>query len=149
VNKVKTMKQLLYIPLFLVLLLSCKKDSIDGATSFADFLTIQGSWHLIEIERTSLDNKNVWESVSATKADTLIFRTDGVILNTDGTPACCAPKSLIINNQLMDIKPQQALPANPLCAAVNCVNCPTWELSLSDDQLIVSSCNNLRRKYVR
>lgn len=143
------MKRLLYIPLFLILLLSCKKDSIDGASSYMDFQTIQGAWHLIEIERTSLDNKNVWESVSSAQSDTLTFRGDGVILYTDGTPACCSPKSLIINGQLLDIKPQAALPANPLCALVNCVYCPTWEISLSDDQLIVSSCNSQKRKYVR
>jgi hypothetical protein len=107
VNKVKTMKRLLYIPLFLVLLLSCKKDSIDGAMLFADFLTIQGSWHLIEIERTSLDNKSVWESVSAIPVrHTGIPRRRGYTEYTDGTPACCAPKSLTINGQLIDIKPQ-------------------------------------------
>jgi hypothetical protein len=148
VNKVKTMKRLLYIPLFFVLLLSCKKDSID-AVNAADFRTIDGAWHLIEIEITSLDNKNKWESVSSTKSDTLIFRGDGVILNPDGTTACCSPTSLTINGQLLDVKPQAALPPNPLCTLVNCVNCPTWVISLSDDQMIVTSCNNPRKKYIR
>lgn len=114
-----------------------------------DLTSIAGSWKLIEVERLSLSNASVWEPVPAAQADTLVFRADGVILNPDGTPRCCAPKSLIINGELMDIKPQFAIPANPICALVNCVYCPTWELSWNDDVLIVSSCLGSKTKYVR
>ena len=144
------MKRLLYISLILTSVFGCKKDSLDSANLQSGFTsTISGPWKLVAVERTSIDNKNVWEPVPAAQSDTLIFRGDGLILYGDGSPRCCAPKSLVINGILRDIKPQQAVPANPLCATVNCVYCPTWELSWTDDQLIVSSCMNAREKYVR
>lgn len=142
------MKRLLYFPLFITLLLSCKKDSMDTYNS-ANVQSIAGSWRLVEVEKASIDNKNVWQPVPASQSDTLVFRADGVILNPDGTPRCCPPKSLVINGTLRDIQPQMAIPANPVCALVNCVYCPTWELFWTEDVLIISSCLGSRTKYVR
>lgn len=143
------MKRLLYIPVVLVWLLSCQKDADSDPTAMLYFSTISGPWHSIEAERSSLDNKSVWEPIPATQSDTLIFRNDGVILNADGKPRCCAPGTLTINGTLRDVKPQTALPGNPECALLNCVTCPTWEISWNDDQLIISTCNTPRIKYVR
>ncbi|MCE6991638.1 hypothetical protein [Dyadobacter sp. CY323] len=144
------MKRLLYISLILTVLFACKNDSMDTLDNPAAFAsTISGTWKLVAVERSSIDNKNVWEPVPAAQADTLIFRGDGLILYGDGSPRCCAPKSLVINGNLMDIKPQTAIPANPLCARVNCVYCPSWDLSLTGNQLIISSCLGFREKYVR
>ena len=143
------MKRLLYIPLVLVWLLSCKKDSFDDMSPNLAFTTVSGPWHSIEIERSSLDNKSTWEPIAASKSDTLIFRGDGVVLNANGTPRCCAPATMIINGNLLDVKPQTALPNNPQCELLNCITCPTWEVSLSDDQLIIGTCNSPRVKYVR
>ena len=143
------MKRLLYIPLVLVCLLSCKKDSIGDMSPGALFTTVSGPWHSIEIERSSLDNKSTWEPIAASKSDTLIFRGDGVVLNVNGTPRCCAPATMIINGTLLDVKPQAALPNNPQCELLNCITCPTWEISLSDDQLIIGTCSSPRTRYVR
>lgn len=123
---------------------------MDAANS-ASIQSIAGIWKLAEVERASLNNQNVWEPVPAAQADTLVFRNDGVILNPDGSPRCCAPKSLIINGTLLDIVPQTAIPANPICASVNCVYCPTWELSWNDDVLIITSCIGTiaKSKYIR
>lgn len=142
------MKSLLYTSLICVLLLSCKKDSGDVFPQ-ATFSTMSGQWHSIEKERSSLDNKSNWESIPAAQSDTIVFRGDGVILNVDGSPACCAPTSLIVNGQLLDIRPQSGLPVNPVCASITCVNCPTWEISWTDDQMIVTTCNAPRVKYIR
>ncbi|WP_353721427.1 hypothetical protein [Dyadobacter sp. 676] len=143
------MKRLLYLPLVLVWLLSCQKESAgDLAPNYA-FATVSGPWHSIEVERSSLDNKSTWEPIEASKSDTLIFRGDGVVLNADGTPRCCAPATMIINGTLLDVKPQTALPNNPQCELLQCVACPSWEISLSDDQLILAPCNSPRVKYVR
>lgn len=144
------MKRLLYIPLVLVWLLSCKKESADDPMQFgATFKTIAGPWHSIEVEKSSLNNQNTWEPVASAKSDSLIFRNDGVVLNADGTPRCCAPTTLTINGQLLDVRPQSALPNNPQCELLNCITCPTWEISWNDDQLIIGSCNSPRIKYVR
>lgn len=143
------MKRLLYIPVVLVCLLSCKKESDSDPMQFsAAFQSVAGTWHSVEIERSSLDNKSVWGPIASEKSDTLIFRTDGVVLNADSTPRCCAPPTLIINGQLLDVKPQTALPNNPLCE-LNCITCPTWEISWNDDQMIISTCASPRIKYVR
>ncbi|MGV3601495.1 MAG: hypothetical protein ACO1N1_09850 [Dyadobacter fermentans] len=144
------MKRLLYIPLVLVWLLSCKKDSdSDGVfNGIGTFRTIEGRWHSVEIERSSLDNKSNWEPIANANSDTLIFRNDGVVLNADGSPRCCAPPTLIINGQLLDVKPLTALPNNPLCQT-NCITCPTWEMSWNADQLIISTCSTPKMKYVR
>ncbi|TLV01198.1 hypothetical protein [Dyadobacter luticola] len=143
------MKRLLYLPLFLTLFFACKKDSMDSAYDAANIQTIAGPWRLVEVEKTSLANQRFWEKVPANQSDTLVFRSDGVILNGDGTPRCCAPNSLLINGAIMEIKPQSAIPANPICFYVSCVNCPTWELTWTDDTLIISSCLSGRTKYVR
>lgn len=143
------MKRLLYIPLVLVWLLSCKKERNGDLYPALAFTSVSGIWHSIEIERSSLDNKSTWEPIAASKSDSLIFRTDGVVLNVNGTPRCCAPATMIINGTLLDVKPQIALPNNPQCELLNCITCPTWEISLSDDQLIIGTCNSARVKYVR
>jgi hypothetical protein len=144
------MKRLLYIPFCIALLLACKKDSVDAYYGLADFQTIEGKWYLSAIEKNAIDGTgSSWEPVKSNQADTLIFRSDGVILETDGKPACCAPGTLLVNGSLMAVKPQTALPPNPLCTMVNCVNCTTWELYLSGNEMIVSPCSKPRLKYIR
>ena len=143
------MKRLLYIPFCIALLLSCKKDTMD-VLSAASFQTIQGKWYLTAIEKNAIDGRtNFWEPIDPAKADTLIFRSDGVILETDGKPACCAPGTLIINGSVKAVKPETALPANPLCTLVNCGNCPSWDIQMSDREMIIKPCNNPKLKYVR
>ncbi|WP_439555718.1 hypothetical protein [Dyadobacter sp.] len=144
------MKRLLYFTLFLTVLISCKKDSMDAALNgIAVASPIAGKWRLSQIERASVDNRNEWEYVAASQVDTIGFREDGVVLQADGLPMCCAPKSLIINGVLMDIKPQSPIPANGICATVSCVYCPVWEITVTGNELIVSSCLKQRRKYIR
>lgn len=133
----------------LVWLLSCKTERSGDLYPALAFTSVSGIWHSIEIERSSLDNKSTWEPIAASKSDSLIFRADGVVLNANGTPRCCAPATMIINGTLLDVKPQIALPNNPQCELLNCITCPTWEISLSDDQLIIGTCNSARVKYVR
>jgi len=145
------MKRLLYLPLYFLVLLSCKKDSLEvqSAAEYLSVSSIAGSWKLTEAERVTIDNQKIWETVPEAQSFIMIFRNDGVILNEDGKPFCCAPTSLIINDQLMEIKPQSPIPANETCSLVNCINCPTWEIKLTGNQMIVTACNKTRMKYVR
>ena len=146
------MKRLLYITLSMLVFLACKKDSMDaGIQSMGNFMSIQGKWYLSAIERTSIDNaQRTWEPAAAANVDTLMFRTDGVMLDSSGQPACCAPGKLIINGNLLEVKPQTALPPNPLCALVNCPSCSSWDIEYLDNEMIITPCNNNpRRKYVR
>ncbi|MCE7066813.1 hypothetical protein [Dyadobacter sp. CY326] len=144
------MKRLLYIPLCIALLLSCtEKEDMSAMTAYA-FETIQGKWYLTAVEKNSIDGtKNIWEQVAAGKADTLVFRADGVVLDASGKPACCVPGAFIINGNLMEVRPQTAVPANPLCASVNCVNCPSWDIQLNGNEMIMTQCNKPRLKFIR
>lgn len=148
-TKVETMKKLLYIPLFIWCLIACNSQEMDSISMFADVAqSMSGAWRLDAVER-GMGNQKSWEKVDSTRADTLTFRTDGVILDTKGLPRCCSPTSLVINGQLVEIKPSMAVPANPLCASVNCVSCATWDIQLSANEMIVAPCNMSRLKYVR
>lgn len=143
------MKRLLYLPLVLACLLSCKEDSDSGPMQALTFQTMSGRWHSAEVEKSSLGNGGTWEPIAAAQSDTLIFRSDGVILNADGKPRCCAPTTLTIDGKLFDVKPTSALPANAACEFVNCVTCPTWEISWQGNQMIIATCTSPRTKYVR
>lgn len=145
------MKRLLYLPLYFLVLLSCSKDSqeVQSAAEFLNVALFEGKWKLAETEKITIDHQKLWEPVSGAQSYTMILRNDGVILNADGKPACCAPTSLIINDQLMQIKPQSPIPTNEACELVNCINCPTWEIELTGNQMIVTACNSPRMKFVR
>lgn len=143
------MKRLLYIPLFLVCLLSCKEDNDSSPMQSMTFQTMSGAWRSAEVEKSSLGNGSTWEPIAAAQSDTLVFRSDGVILNANGKPRCCAPNTLTVNGRLYDVKPTSALPANADCELVNCVTCPTWEISWEGNQMIIGTCNSPKTKYVR
>lgn len=143
------MKSILYISISLIVLIACKKDDTD--TLFADYAItpITGSWRLIEVEKGLATGQTSWAPVAAGQSDTLSFRYDGVVLDGGGEPICCGPNTLIINGVVRPVKPQQPLAPNPACALINCVGCTTWELQFAGNELIITSCNGQRMKYVR
>lgn len=126
--------------------MSCKKDS--DVLLQPNFVSIAGTWRLAEIEKGSFGQK-YWEAANASSSDNIIFLQDGAILDSDSLLLCCSPTSLLINNQLLEIKPDKSLAANPICAFVNCVSCPTWEVQWKNDELIISYCDGTREKYKR
>jgi len=143
------MKSILYISIFLIVLVACKKDDTD--TLFADYAitSITGRWRLIEVEKGLAAGQTSWVPVAAGQGDTLSFRSDGVVLDGRGEPICCGPNALIINGGVRSVKPQQPLAPNPACAQINCVGCGTWELQFAGNELVITSCNGQRMKYVR
>ncbi|WP_138477805.1 hypothetical protein [Dyadobacter bucti] len=143
------MKAILYIPVFLIVLFSCKKDDMDMLSADDAMASITGPWRLIEVEKGLATGQTSWAPVAAGKGDTLSFRSDGVVLDGESKPICCGPNTLIINGAVMPVKPQQPLAPNPACALINCVGCTTWELQFVENELIVTICNSQRMKYVR
>lgn len=137
----------LYIILFILVLLSCKQDSMDLAS--ANLISIAGTWRLTEVEKGSYGQK-FWEAaVSASRPD-LVFREDGYIVDKDGLPICCGPNALLINQQLFKIEPNKSITANPVCALVNCAPCPEWEITYQGGtELIILYCDGAREKYTR
>ena len=137
----------LYFILFLFILLCCKEDS-DALLPQAYFFSIAGTWRLTEIEKGTFGQK-YWEPANVKPSDNIIFIANGSVLDSDSLKRCCSPTSLLINGQLLDIPPSTTLAPNPICAVVNCVSCPTWEIEWKNDELIISYCDGSRQKYTR
>lgn len=137
----------LSILLFLFLTLSCQKDSMD-VPSDALAESVAGVWHLSEKEAGSF-GKKYWEDAKATPKDHRIILGNGSVLDTDSLSVCCAPTSLLINKNLIEVKPNPSLTVNPLCALIECVSCPTWDLEWTGNQLIITYCDGTRLKYLR
>lgn len=137
----------LYIILFLFIILSCKDDS-DAFLAEADFFSITGTWRLAEIEKGTFGQK-YWEAANSQPSDNLIFTSNGAVLDSDSLKRCCSPTSLLINGQLFNVQPNATLAPNPVCAVINCVSCPTWEIEWKNDEIIIAYCDGSREKYTR
>lgn len=141
------MKRYLYILLIPFLFLTCKKEP----APLPAIQEIVGRWRLDAMEKT-VNGQKVWEKVSFNSPAYLAFRFDGVILDGEGLPACCAPDSLVVNGTPFKIKPKAKVPENPQCHFVDCALCPSWDLEQKDNELIITSrCDvlNFRYRYLR
>jgi hypothetical protein len=142
-----TMKQILFLLAFSVMLLNCKKDRNDPSPEVAG---IVGRWQLTEIEKTENGQKTWLSAVYYDQPTYLNFRNDGVLLDGKELPYCCAPDSLNVNGVPFKVVPKADLPVNPTCALVDCATCPTWNIQQNGDEMIVESCATFpRHKYVR
>lgn len=132
------MKKLILV-LFLVSLLGCKEKSL----SPEELQPLVGKWRLSAVQPNGKD----WEFVTQSGQHQFEIRYDGVILDSNGLPACCSPKSLKVNGKLFTIEPKESLPNNPQCALVNCIACEIWDIDLQGNTFILSSClgNNRNR----
>jgi hypothetical protein len=139
------MKWLIYLLLFLAI--SCKDEEMSHFAS-ARLETLTGAWRLTA-EEQGFVGQITWQVIESDSTTDLKFRRDGVILNSLGLPFCCAPNALTINGKFLEIKPIEPLPANVECQLVNCPNCPIWDIVVTDNEMILSSCNAARRRYVR
>lgn len=141
------MKRLFYIPLFLIIGFACA-DNQDAVQPDFFAPASDTKWLLIETEQ-SVNGKKTWTAVNTLQPEYLIFRNDGVILNGDGKASCCSPKSLLINNQTYEIKPQSAVVYVNDCTTVICAPCPVWDIEMNGDEMIIAQCQNPRNKYRR
>jgi hypothetical protein len=141
------MKGYLYIFLIPLLLLNCKKKP----EPLPAIENIVGRWRLDAMEKT-VNGQKIWEKVSYDPPAYLTFRFDGVSLDGNGLPLCCAPDSLIVEGTPFKIKPQTKVPENPQCHLVDCASCSYWNLEQKGNELILTSaCEflNYRHRYLR
>jgi hypothetical protein len=139
------MKWLFYLILFLMI--SCK-DEETAQFSATRLETLAGTWRLTAEEQGFVGQIS-WRDITSDSATNLTFRSDGIVLNALGLPFCCAPNALTINGKFLEIKPVEPLPANVECQLVNCPKCPIWDIVVTGNEMILSSCNAARRRYVR
>jgi hypothetical protein len=139
------MKWLFYI--FLVLVLSCKNEETAPFSS-TRLEALTGTWMLVAEEQGFVGQIS-WQSLKPDSTANVTFRSDGVMFNAKGLPACCAPTSLTVNGKFVEIKPVGPLPANIECQLITCHNCQIWDIVLTGNEMIISSCSAARRRYVR
>ncbi len=136
-------KNLLLLLIF-VSLVGCNEKHL----SPEEIQPLVGKWRLDAVEPA--EEVKRWETVPLKNAYYLEVRYDGVILDANGLPACCAPKYLKINQKQFTIEPKESLPTNPQCALVLCAACDTWNMDLQGDTLIVTYCEGSgRNRFVR
>lgn len=138
------MNRILFSLIFIFILIACKRDDIDP---LAVIEPIEGAWKLVAIEKME-NGMHSWESVTAATSNIINFRYDGVILDPYGNGSCCAPKKLVINGESFDIKPKIALDYAH-CAAVHCGFCAYWKIDQKGNELILTSCETARMKYLK
>ncbi len=131
--------------LLVLLAWSCKKS--EDLLYSGNFSNLQGKWELVATESGALSGAS-WYPVSSGQVQFIYFRSDGVLTDSAGLPACCSPKAYIINNKLFDLNPD-FLPDNPACKSIKCAICQYYDIQISGNEMIVTPCNEGRKKYVR
>lgn len=143
------MKQFAYIFLLMISMAACKSNEEANLNYGIDSYGITGTWRLTGVEQGAVGQNSSWVDLSADSTKDVIFRYDFVLMTPTGLPACCAPTSLTINGNFVEIKPTTALAPNPDCSKINCTNCLIWDLKLSGNEMIISRCNTPRARYKR
>lgn len=140
------MKRYFYIPLLFLFLFNCKKDKVDSQSDEI-INPIVGQWLLTEAEQV-VNGKKVWQPVTPTNPQYLVFRSDGVMFDKNGIANCCGPKELSINGASFRIKPKTKVNYDH-CASANCANCTFMDIDYSGNQMIITNCNPVRFKYIK
>lgn len=142
------MKRLLLILILPLLFLECKKNDLETEPAVK---SIAGKWQLVAYEKT-VDGEKVWENVDPdSQKNFTIFRGDGVILDSKGLPACCAPMKYFLNGNLFEIKTVVDHTLNSSCNFVDCIGCEYWNIEQKEDEMIITLCDTvpIKTKYIR
>lgn len=146
-SKLQNMKNLLLTLMVLFVLVACKSDNPNPAPEIEG---IVGTWKYVATE-TIVGEKAEW--VSVTGESTISFRQDGVILNSNGLPDCCAPKVYQVNDDWFVVNKDIAKGISEQCGPVDCTVCSTpWRILQTNAELIIfSGCGSRMSttKYVR
>ena len=140
------MKNLLLALMFTLVLIACKSDNPKPAMEIEG---IVGSWKYVATEKI-VNEIPTWVAVNGDYNVT--FRQDGVIIDSRGLPNCCAPKAYQVNGLWFKIKNETAQEISNKCGLVECMGCPTWNITQTGDELIIfSGCEPrvIVSKYIR
>ncbi|MCF0075736.1 hypothetical protein LZD49_35020 [Dyadobacter sp. CY261] len=139
------MKTPLFSIILLFVLVACEKDS---PKPDPEIKTIVGKWKHTAYEK-NVNGSNIWVPIDG-EPNYIVFRYDGVILDSNGCPNC-APKSYYVNGKLFEVIPKEAISISSQCPIVDCIGCATWDIDQSDNELIVTLCepSNTKSKYIR
>ncbi|WP_159470633.1 hypothetical protein [Dyadobacter sp. 3J3] len=139
------MKRLFYIPLLILFLFNCKKDKIDTQPDEI-MKPLVGRWNLKETEQI-VNGEKVWVPFAGSEAVYTNFRFDGIELDENGKASCCAPKIYNINNTIFEVTPRVAVAYDYDCTLVDCMPCPSYDIEVNGNQMMISRCSLARSKY--
>jgi hypothetical protein len=140
------MKKLLLALIIPFVLVNCKKDDPEPAPEISALVY---TWKHTAYEHV-VNGEKVWVPIEI-EPRYISFRFDGLILDSKGLPACCAPRTYYVNGVLFEVKPKATVPVNEQCALVDCIECATWNIEQTGNELILSYCEPVttRSKYIR
>lgn len=140
------MKKLLFALIIPFVLIACKKDDPDPVPEIA---SIVGKWKHIAYEKTE-NNEKTWVPMNG-ESSTIIFRYDGLILDSKGLRRCCAPYKYNLNGVPFEVKPKEEVPVNAECSLVDCIGCEAWTIEQTGDEMIITLCEPTahKSKYIR
>jgi len=144
------MKLIIISVILSAILFGCKKSNPSSHDPDPAIKMIVGKWKRVAYEKT-VNGKKTWEEVDKdSQYNFMIFRYDGVILDSNGLPSCCAPAQYYVNGVVFKVVPKSEVPVNPSCAFVDCVGCASWNIEQTGNELILELCLNFpRSKFVR
>jgi hypothetical protein len=126
--------------LLVLFFFGCKKDD-----PYAAIEPLVGKWEWVATQEADQED---WTMVGVdTNRVILSFRSDGLILDSSGTPPCCAPSAYILNGKPFNIEPKFPVEANRMCELVNCISCEFWDIKQSGDEIVVSFCTPGGNRY--
>lgn len=139
------MKNYLFSVILLIVLGACKKDSPQPEPEIE---AIVGKWKLTAYEKM-VNGTNSWVPTDR-GPHYMVVRYDGLILDLNGCPNC-APRSYYVNGKLFEVNPKAEIKASLNCPLVDCIGCATWDMTQSENELIVTHCapSKTRSKYIR
>ncbi|WP_026632450.1 hypothetical protein [Dyadobacter alkalitolerans] len=139
------MRKSIIILLVAICLSNCKDDTEEPNPKLE---SIVGKWRLIEKE-VEINGQKMWQKASDRIPYTFSINPAGVVLDNAGLPACCGPKSFMLNGIVVKIESATELPINPTCATVNCAPCDVWGMDQKGNELIISYCELERAKFIK
>ncbi len=109
-----------------------------------------GKWELVAYE-TMEDGERVWKETEGDSGYKFMFRFDGVILDSEGLPACCTLPYYFVSGVRFDVVPGAPVKDNPRCSLIDCLPCAEANYDLQEDGSLIYYCNpsGLRMKYER
>lgn len=125
---------------------NCKKEVPEIPQEISG---IVGKWRTVEYTQFMGDSI-VTGSIPKELSRVIIFRFDGVMLEENGKQTCSTPNIYLLNDQLIEIKPQTPVPTTMDCTGMTSVPCPEhYKITqISTDEIATEYCS-VKLKYVR
>lgn len=125
---------------------NCKKDEPGPPPEVA---SIVGRWRTVEYTEVKGDSI-LTHSIPKEQSRIIIFRFDGVMLEENGKQSCGTPGAYLLNDKLIEVKPQEPVPTTIDCTGLVGIWCPEYFkiIQRSSNEIATEWCT-MKLRYVR